>query len=370
MQKKIDQLQEEHDERIKELESESKYYTPPKPELKQKELLSKTFNNWRKVLTGDYKFSTVADKYMTDPSRLSDYDVELLKKHIPDNSDPEDAITDVSDRLHVFLDVGDHPERTDFMTNKQLEERIGIAPSEEEVSYNEALDRLHQLETKIDGYTEAYDMAAKAASEIEDDEVVVDEDKINAIIEPINRIEPILIACKGIPFMGESLKSMHDRFVNLEKLRQTAETIGVSKGMANQLLRDYRTIYASVKKNAPELLDQLQTYVDMTNNQKAVENQIKALATYESFLSLPQEAFDNLPESIKKKCIQLMTLKNHLQKVYNKKSKISKKYKLHASNKPVSEDKEHAKVLNPMLNRGYSIFNKVAQHNAYNAGFA
>jgi len=325
------------------------------------QLLRNAFSNWH-----DYTaFNQMGRNENEYDKRPLIPEVNLFP---PDDLEPDEYITLAAQRNKDMI-RGDIDKD---MTIADVQSNLHINPSEEEAEYNAAYDKLQEIHTRLNGYLEAFDMAVKKAESILSDDDIADEDKVNAVLEPINELKPLLFEYNKIPIpnMSESLKSMHERFVNLEKLRQTAETIGLSEGLIKQLLRDYNAINSTLKQRAPEILDQLQTYVDMTNNQKAVENQIKALATYESFLSLPPAAFDNLPESIKKKCIQLMTLKNHLQKVYGMKKKISKKYKLNAGNTPISSNESTAKVLNPMLNRGYRLFDKVsAQQSAYNKNF-
>lgn len=94
---------------------------------------------------------------------------------------------------------------------------------------------------------------------------------------------------------------------------------------------------------------------DVFKNKSKISNELRTLITNK-----------NIQDSIDED----MELKAELQKHQGATKSISQKYKLNADNKPVSEDKSTAKVLNPMLTRGYRVFNKVAQHNAYNAGFA
>ena len=64
--------------------------------------------------------------------------------------------------------------------------------------------------------------------------------------------------------------------------------------------------------------------------------------------------------------MRLMELKAKLQKQQGKTKTISKK--LNADKHPLSQDSK-PKLFNPMLNKGYSIHNKIAQHSAYNASF-
>ena len=148
---------------------------------------------------------------------------------------------------------------------------------------------------------------------------------------------------------------------------------GASAGKISGAREKFEEIKSTVRKNLQnsykQIMDKLTIYKDAVSAEDALISEIKSLASYEQYTQLPPAIFEQLPEDIKKKCLYLMELKAKLQKQQGKTKNISQKYKINASNKPVSEDKEHAKVFNPMLNRGYAIFNKVAQHNAYNAGF-
>ena len=145
------------------------------------------------------------------------------------------------------------------------------------------------------------------------------------------------------------------------------------KGFKAGEIKKYNDLVDKVRNNVrnhyQDILNKLNAYSNSVSAEDAIINEIKSLASYEQYSQLPPNIFEKLPEDIKSKVMRLMELKAKLQKQQGKTKNISQKYKINASNKPVSEDKEHAKVFNPMLNRGYAIFNKVAQHNAYNAGF-
>lgn len=145
--------------------------------------------------------------------------------------------------------------------------------------------------------------------------------------------------------------------------------IAADKSAKKTYLDMLKKIKHNVATNYKQIMDKLSIYSNSVSAEDAIINEIKSLASYEQYTQLPPAIFENLPEDIKKKCLYLMELKAKLQRQQGKTKNISQKYKINASSKPVSGDKESAKVLNPMLNRGYSIFNKVAQHNAYNGGF-
>lgn len=144
---------------------------------------------------------------------------------------------------------------------------------------------------------------------------------------------------------------------------------GVDAGKLEEHIKFVNKVRENVRNHYQDILNKLNAYSNSVSAEDAIINEIKSLASYEQYSQLPPDIFERLPEDIKSKVMRLMELKAKLQKQQGKTKNISQKYKINASNKPVSEDKESAKVFNPMLNRGYAIFNKVAQHNAYNAGF-
>lgn len=101
---------------------------------------------------------------------------------------------------------------------------------------------------------------------------------------------------------------------------------------------------------------------DVFKNKSKVSNELSTLITKKYNADADNKDIQDSDDAIE--------LEAELQKQQGTTKNISQKYKLNASNKPVSEDKASPKVFNPMLNRGYSLFSKVSQHNAYNAGFA
>lgn len=165
------------------------------------------------------------------------------------------------------------------------------------------------------------------------------------------------------------ITKLKDDVDQLNDYMKNVGRIAADKSAKKTYLDMLKKIKHNVETNYKQIMDKLTIYKDAVSAEDALISEIKSLASYEQYTQLPPAIFEQLPEDIKKKCLYLMELKAKLQKQQGKTKNISQKYKINASNKPVSEDKESAKVLNPMLNRGYAIFNKVAQHNAYNAGF-
>lgn len=143
---------------------------------------------------------------------------------------------------------------------------------------------------------------------------------------------------------------------------------GVSAGKLAEYTRLVNAVRKNVKENYQNILNKMQAYSNSVSAEDAILNEIKSLASYEQYSQLPPEIFEKLPDEIKNKVMRLMELKAKLQKQQGKTKNISKKYKLNAGDKPSTEN-EKPKILNPMLTKGYSIHNKVAQHNIYNSAW-
>lgn len=142
---------------------------------------------------------------------------------------------------------------------------------------------------------------------------------------------------------------------------------GVTAGQMAEYTRLVNQVRKNVRDNYQNILNKMQAYSNSVSAEDAILNEIKSLASYEQYSQLPPAIFEKLPDEIKNKVMRLMELKAKLQKQQGKTKTISKKYKLNADNHPLSQDSP--KILNPMLNKGYSIHNKIAQHSAYNASF-
>ena len=140
------------------------------------------------------------------------------------------------------------------------------------------------------------------------------------------------------------------------------------KANPNNLFKNFQSALNYEDARMNDISTQLS---DVFKNKSKVSNELSALITkkYKDEVDPNYKvAADN--KDIRDSIDDDMELKSELQKHQGTTKNISQQYKLNASNKPVSEDKASPKVFNPMLNRGYSLFSKVSQHNAYNAGFA
>lgn len=143
---------------------------------------------------------------------------------------------------------------------------------------------------------------------------------------------------------------------------------GVTAGQMAEYTRLVNQVRKNVRDNYQNILTKMQAYSNSVSAEDAILNEIKALASYEQYSQLPPAIFEKLPDEIKNKVMRLMELKAKLQKQQGKTKTISKKYKINADNHPLSSDSK-PKLFNPMLNKGYSIHNKIAQHSMYNAAF-
>ena len=144
---------------------------------------------------------------------------------------------------------------------------------------------------------------------------------------------------------------------------------GVSAGEMAEYTRLVNQVRKNVRDNYQNILTKMQAYSNSVSAEDAILNEIRSLASYEQYSQLPPAIFEKLPDEIKNKVMRLMELKAKLQKQQGKTKTISNKYKLNADNHPLSSDAK-PKLFNPMLNKGYSIHNKIAQHSMYNASFA
>lgn len=164
------------------------------------------------------------------------------------------------------------------------------------------------------------------------------------------------------------LTELESKVEQLKKYISDARLKGVSAGQMAEYTRLVNQVRKNVRDNYQNILTKMQAYSNSVSAEDAILNEIKSLASYEQYSQLPPAIFEKLPDEIKNKVMRLMELKAKLQKQQGKTKTISNKYKINASNKPSGEDSK-PKLFNPMLNKGYSIHNKIAQHNAYNAAF-
>ena len=130
-----------------------------------------------------------------------------------------------------------------------------------------------------------------------------------------------------------------------------------------QYVKDVITKYGSRLQNKYKLEAKLKNADDKV---ETLMQELKRNNNIEYLLKLPTNVYEMLPSEVKLACDQYMRKQIELtHAIKARKSIISKK----ALTQQIEPSKIQY-VINPMLNKGYSIFNKVAQHNAYNSSFA
>lgn len=193
-------------------------------------------------------------------------------------------------------------------------------------------------------------------------------DEFNEIAKPTLDTYEELITKYSEYLTPEVITELEDKVQQLKKYISDARLKGVTAGQMAEYTRLVNQVRKNVRDNYQNILTKMQAYSNSVSAEDAILNEIKSLASYEQYSQLPPAIFEKLPDEIKNKVMRLMELKAKLQKQQGKTKTISKKYKLNADNHPLSSDSK-PKLFNPMLNKGYSIHNKIAQHNAYNAAF-
>ena len=166
----------------------------------------------------------------------------------------------------------------------------------------------------------------------------------------------------------EVLTELEAKVQQLNDYISDARVKGVTAGKLAEYTRLVNQVRKNVRDNYQNILTKMQAYSNSVSAEDAILNEIKSLASYEQYSQLPPAIFEKLPDEIKNKVMRLMELKAKLQKQQGRTKEISNKYKLNADNHPLSSNAK-PKLFNPMLNKGYSIHNKIAQHSIYNAAF-
>lgn len=289
------------------------------------------------------KFGYISDpRLLDDPEKYTKNKAEQLKQYkFPFPLDSADAIkkTDTN-QLHNYLKA-----------NTKAASKVQ--------------DRLKAYRTDLQEQIESY-----IPEEFKSSRQVA----IDSFDEFYKSAEPVIDAVEELKkykdqLTPEVMTKLENEVQQIKDYINDARLKGVDAGKLEEHIKLVNKVRNNVKNHYQDILNKLNAYSQTVHDEDAIISEIKSLASYEQYTQLPPDIFERLPENIKSKVMRLMELKAKLQKQQGKTKNISQKYKINASNKPVSEDEESAKVLNPMLNRGYAIFNKVAQHNAYNAGF-
>lgn len=323
-------------------------------------------------------------KYNYNPAELHKY--KLLQRRLPTflmsgQIQPEDLDEDLEE-LATRTDVyTDHEGKTKPITNMPIKEATTNLELTDptDLAFSDIHDKITSLNGKIDQYKVAFKsiksllkdvFTGNASPEYLETNKPTISESINEQAEQAKAIaESMRRVAKSDPEIEKAISEIESKAQNISAINKQYIAFGMDKGMAIQLHRDMHEIRKVIKEHTPDIINGLAEYDRQTGLERDLEEQIRSLMTYKDYLKLPPAAFEHLPESIKRKCRQLEELLNKLNNVKKIKAAIPEQYKLNANKTPTSSDKSSPKVFNPMLNRGYSIFNKVAQHNAYNAGF-
>lgn len=266
-----------------------------------------------KTFAFPFSLETADDFRYVDKAKLDDYLTTKINAAEKVHNRLKAYRTDLQQQLELYKD-------NSFLTSKQV-----------------AIDRFDEFYKDAEPTLEAYKELISKYSEYLTPDVITELEK--------------------------NVKQIED-YINDARLK------GVDAGKLKEHIRLVNKVRKNVRDNYQDILNKLNAYSNSVSAEDAIISEIKSLASYEQYSMLPPSIFEKLPEEIKNKVIRLMELKAKLQKQQGKTKVISNKYKINSSNYPVSSDKESRKVLNPMLTKGYSIFNKVAQHSAYNSSFA
>lgn len=323
-------------------------------------------------------------KYNYNPAELHKY--ELLQRRLPtflmsgkiQDEDLDADLDELASRTDTYTDYKGNTKTITNMPIKEATTNLELTDPTD-LAFSGIHDKITSLNGKIDQYNIAFDnirslledvFTGNASPEYLEANKPTISESINEQVEQSKSIaESMRRVSKSDPEIEKAISEIESKAQNISEINKKYIAFGMDKGMALQLHRDMREIRKVIKAHTPDIINGLAAYERQTGMERDLEEQIRSLMTYKDYLNLPPSAFEHLPESIKRKCRQLEELLNKLNNVKKIKAAIPEQYKLNANKTPTSSDKSSPKVFNPMLNRGYSIFNKVAQHNAYNAGF-
>ena len=263
-----------------------------------------------------------------------------------------------------------HPFPYSFNSFKDLD-RIDIDELEKYLSYrvSEARKLSDKVKAHRNDLQQQMDEYSKNTSFTTNQKVAIDNrDEFYATAKPTLEAYKELITKYSEYLNPEVITELEENVQQLNDYISDARLKGVSAGKMAEYTRLVNQIRKNVRDNYQNILTKMQAYSNSVSAEDAILNEIKSLASYEQYSQLPPAIFEKLPDEIKNKVMRLMELKAKLQKQQGKTKTISNKYKLNATNHLSGEDSK-PKLFNPMLNKGYSIHNKIAQHSAYNASF-
>lgn len=328
-------------------------------------------------------------KYDYDPRLLHRY--TLLRRRLPTHlmsgpiqpEDFDDVMDDLACKNDIYINYRDKINIIDRMPIEEAKANLGV-DNPDELYFSNIHKEVTALSGKIEQYDKSFNMLRSLLEGVLTgdlpegvDESYFERNK-STISESINEqaeqaksiAESMRNVSKSDPEIQKAIAEIESKANNLTAINKQYIAYGMDKGMALQLNRDMKAIRNAIKMHAPEIMNALAEYEKQTGVERDLEAEIRSLITYKDYLSLPPAVFEHLPESVKRKCRQLEELMNRLNNVKKIKAAIPEQYKLNASNIPTSSDKSSPKVLNPMLNRGYRLFNKVGMHQSmFNKNF-
>ena len=266
-------------------------------------------------------------------------------------------------KAYAFPFSLESPDDFKYVDKDKLDDYLTTKINAAEKVHNRLKAYRTDLQQQLESYKDNSFLTSKQVAIDRFDEFYKDaEPTLEAYKELISKYSEYLTP-NVITELENNVKQIKD-YINDARLK------GVDAGKLKEHIRLVNKVRKNVRDNYQDILNKLNAYSNSVSAEDAIISEIKSLASYEQYSMLPPAIFEKLPDEIKNKVIRLMELKAKLQKQQGKTKNISQKYKINSSNHPVSSDKSYAKILNPMLTKGYSIFNKVAQHNVYNSSFA
>ena len=302
--------------------------------------------------------------------------VELIKSKIKDGSSLRGWKNSYKPILTALEHFGWHKDK-DFKLKFNLDniDDVGAINTDELRAWLE--QKLNKIETKqnlIKGYRTDLQKQMQEykynTSFTTNQKVAIDNrDEFYEIAKPTLETYKELITKYSEYLNPQVLTELEEKVKQINDYISDARLKGVSAGQMAEYTRLVNQVRKNVRDNYQNILTKMQAYSNSVSAEDAILNEIKSLASYEQYSQLPPAIFEKLPDEIKNKVMRLMELKAKLQKQQGKTKTISNKYKLNADNHPLSENSK-PKLFNPMLNKGYSIHNKIAQHSLYNSSFA
>ena len=286
-----------------------------------------TLHNWSNKSGWNKKAETMAD------------DLKLLELDFPTSGKG-------NSEFYKNIDIG------------KLSEFLKSKTNATEAVHNTLKQRRTELQEQIDSYKPDTFKTSK--------QVAIDKyDEFFAHAEPTLKAFKELITNYSKFLTPEVITELEGEVEQIKDYINDARDKGVKAGEIKKYYELVKKVRENVRNNYQDIMNKLNAYSNSVSAEDALISEIKSLASYEQYSQLPPDIFEKLPDDIKNKVIRLMELKAKLQKQQGKTKNISQKYKLNVDNKPISEDKDSRKVINPALFRGYKLFENVKLHQTF-----